>query len=120
MPLLKASRTYASCESVQLPFYFFFDPLLTPNPTAAGWDAAATREGISVNGVAFSSGLAPALTPDMPSMGGLPPRSPIASLPDLLMREEVGIGLSLVTKRIEAPALLAPLTAPPPTCGLVL
>jgi hypothetical protein len=113
MPLSKASRAEASYVSIQLPFFFLFDGLLTLDAVAADWDATTTGEGILVNLVAFSSEHVAAPEPGMSSMGGLPPPSPIASLPDLLRREEVGIGLSLVTKRTKAPVLLAPLTSPP-------
>jgi hypothetical protein len=116
MPLSKASRADASCASIQLPFFFFFDPLLTLDPTAAGWDAVATREDILENGIAFSSGHVAALAPGMPSMEGLLPPSPIASLLDLLRREEVGIGLSH-----KGPSPLDSSHAPPPsTCGRAL
>lgn len=70
MPLSKASRADASCESIQLPFFFLFDLLLTSDPIAAGWDTATIGEGISVNGIAFSSGLAPTLAHDMPQKKG--------------------------------------------------
>lgn len=84
-------------------FFSSFDPLLTPDPTTAGWDAAATGEGISRMASHFHQGMWLPLHLVCPQWEGSTSQPHCNA--HLLRREEVGIGLPLVTKRTKAPAL---------------